>query len=289
MSVSARAWSAATELGSRFDDARVLRAGSHFAIYEGREVNTNRSVVVKVADELAAPWLHDVLEHEAAVLAAFGSHPHIITLYQRFELDDGRPALLLERCNGSLADALRGGGRLSLRSAVSTGIKLAGALETVHHAGILHCDVRPRNVLVTEWGEPVLAGFDESVRVESTMSRAPLHVTTPHTPLELLEGGEPTVRSDVYGLASTLYELVAGRAAFRAYTGESPATVIVRMLSGKVRPIVAPDVPLEVSDLLTWAMSAQPSDRPPGAAWVGEELARIERRQGWPRTRMISG
>jgi serine/threonine protein kinase len=143
-------------------------------------------------------------------------------------------------------------------------------------------------VLLTELDEPVLAGFDEAVRRTGVETRAPMHVTTAHTAPELLEGKEPTEASDVYGLGSTLYELVAGRAAFRAYVGESPAAVIVRVLSGQVKPIVAPDVPLEMSDLLTWAMAPDPPARPPSPAWLAEELGRIERRQGWPRTRMIS-
>jgi serine/threonine protein kinase len=105
----------------------------------------------------------------------------------------------------------------------------------------------------------------------------------------LLEGGLPTAASDVYGLASTLYELVAGRAAFRAYVGESPASVIVRVLSNPVLPIVAPNVPLEISDVLTWAMAPRPQDRPPTPAWLAEELGRIEGRQDWPRTRMVVG
>jgi serine/threonine protein kinase len=143
-------------------------------------------------------------------------------------------------------------------------------------------------VFVTEWGEPVLAGFDEAVEIKAASGRPPLHHLTPHTAPELLEGHEPTTASDVYGLASALYELVAGRAAFRAYVGESPASVIVRVLTHPVLPIVAPDVPLEISDLLTWGLASDPADRPPSPAWIAEELGRIERRQGWARTRMIT-
>lgn len=288
MALASQNWLASDELGHRFSDVRLLRAGSRFTIYEGRELGTDRPVVIKVPDENSAAWLHGVLDQEAVVLADLASHPNIITLYQRFVLDDGRPALILERYNGSLSDTLRNGGRMSLQDTIATGIKLAGALETVHHAGVVHGDVRPPNVYVSEFGEPVLAGFDESVRIDAEPTTALLHLPTAHTAPELLEGGTPTVRSDVYGLASTLYELIAGQAAFRAYAGESPATVIVRVLSGQVKPIVAPDVPLAMSDLLTWAMSPDPSKRPPSPSWLAEELGRIAREHGWPRTRMIS-
>ncbi len=200
---------------------------------------------------------------------------------------------MLERWTATLDDSLGGHSQVALPDAISLGIKLAGALETMHDAGIIHGDVRPHNVLVTEWGEPVLAGFDESVRLggapcgTSPASYPPLHVTTPHTAPEVLEGGIPTPASDVYGLASTLYELVAGRAAFRAYAGESSAAVVVRVLSSPVRPIVNPAVPLELSDLLTWAMTTDPARRPPSPAWLAEGLGRVQSRQGLPRTKMI--
>jgi serine/threonine protein kinase len=289
MAVAARSWLAGAELGHRFRDVRLLRAGSRFTIYEGHDTDTNRRVAIKVPDESSGAWLHDVLEGEGRILAALGSHPHVLTCYEQIRLTDGRPALLLERCVGTVYDSLHREEPMQLRDVVAIGIKLAGALETVHRFGVLHCDVRPRNVFLTEWGEPVLAGFDEAVAIASAADRSPLHHLTPHTAPELLEGGEPGTATDVYGLASTLYELVAGRAAFRAYVGESPASVIVRVLTSPVLPIVSPGVPLEMSDLLTWSLASDPAQRPPAPAWIAEELGRIERRQGWPRTRMIVG
>src|SRR4051795_8007528 len=312
MAVASTNWLAGAELGHRFTDVRLVRAGSRFTIYEGREVGANRMVAIKVPDGSgSSPWLYEVAEHEAAVLANVGAHPHIATLYKRITLDDGRPALLLERCPGTLYDAVHSDDdSMSVREVVAIGIKLAGALETLHRSGVLHCDVRPRTVLVTEWGEPVLAGFDESVDRADLGTRAPMHNLTPHTAPELLEGSDPSPASDVYGLASTLYELAggpgppppasavyglastlyelaAGRAAFRAYVGESPASVIVRVLSSRAKPVVAPQVPLELTDLISWAMAPDPANRPPTPAWLAEELGRIEMRQDWPRTRML--
>jgi serine/threonine protein kinase len=277
------------DLGDRFSKVRLLRSGARFDLFEAHDATANRTVVVKLPPTGSGAWLHDALLHEGRLLAALGTHPNVLTCYQRMQLADGRPALVLERCRSTLYDTLHSVEGMGLRDVVAIGIKLAGALETLHRADVLHCDVRPRTVLVTEWGEPVLAGFDEAVLLSRAADRPPLHHFTPHTAPELLEGTAPTVASDVYGLASTLYELVAGRAAFRAYVGESPAGVIVRVLSNPVLPIVAPNVPLEISDLLTWSLSPSPSDRPPSPAWLAEELGRIEHREGWPRTRMSVG
>jgi len=119
------------ELGSRFTDLRVLRAGSRFTIYEGRELGANRMIVVKVPDH-GSPWLNDVIEREAEVLAAISSHPHVVTLYQRITLDDGRPALLLERCLGTLYDSVHGDDEaMSVQEVVATGIKLAATYNPV--------------------------------------------------------------------------------------------------------------------------------------------------------------
>ena len=276
------------DLGNRFHHVRPLHHGARFTVYEAREADTNRLVAVKVPLRSGPEWLHEIIDHQVAVLAPISTHPHIISLYQRMELDDGRPALVLERCRGTLSDALQGGRRLPAREVAAIGIKLAGALETTHDVDVVHCNVNPGNVLLSEWGEPVLTGYDEAVRIGAGQSGRPaLQVTTSHTAPELLQGLEAQVQTDVYGLAATLYELVAGRSAFRAYAGESPAAIIVRVLSGSVRPIVDPEIPLALSDLLTWAMAGRPNDRPPSPAWLAEELNRIEITQGWPRTRMI--
>lgn len=288
MPLSARNWLASTELDNRFADVRLLRAGSRFTIYAARERLAQRLVAVKLPDDNAGSWLHDVLAAEGDVLAAIGTHPHVIRCYERLELPDGRPALVLAHCRGTLHDAVRADEPVPADHAVAIGIKIAGALEAAHRIGVLHCDMRPKNVFLGESGEPVLAGFDAATRVDAPEPRPPLHQLTPHTAPELLEGSRPTTASDVYGLAATLYELVAGRAAFRAYAGESPASVIVRVLSNPVQPIRAPHVPLELSDLLTWGLAPDPAERPPSPAWIAEELGRIAHRQGWPRTRMVA-
>lgn len=271
----------------RFCDLRLLEATDTTARYLAREKGTGRRVVLAVVAESAPAYVQEALDREAGYLATLGTHPHIITLYQRTTLADGRAALVLEACPSSVADAVHDQ-RLSVPAAVAIAIKVAGALETVHRAGLVHCAVRPANLLLTEFDEPVLAGFGAAVPAgaESFLSAV---ATTAHTAPELLLGEPPTPSTDVYGLSSSVYEMVAGRAALRAYERESPAAVSLRILTGGIRPVLAPDVPLELSDLLVWGMDPDPRERPPGAAWLAEELSRIEQQQGWLRTRMVSG
>src|SRR5437763_171546 len=90
------------ELGSRFADVCLVRRGSRFTIYDARDMNTSRPVTIKLPNMSSGVWLHDVLEHEGAILTAAGAHPYVLSCHELHWLEDGRPALLLERCTGSL-------------------------------------------------------------------------------------------------------------------------------------------------------------------------------------------
>ena len=281
-----RARGCAVRTDPRFADVTLLHAEARHLLYDARDAVTGRRVVLKVPSRAGSAWASDAIEQEGVILGRIGGHPHVVTLYEQVRLRDGRPALVLERAAGSLAD-LTGAYRPALPRVVSLGIKLCGALETLHGAGWLHTDVRPAGALVTEWGEFVLAGFDAAVRSDAASAHA-LHTTTPFTAPELLEGGRPTAAADVYGLAVTLYEVLAGRSAFPAYAGEPESETSLRILRGVHAPLPA-TLPIPLRDLLEWAMAVEPKHRPPSAAWLGEELRRIEHGQGWPRTPLVAG
>ena len=277
------------DLGERFSNASLLRAGDRFELYSAREAATDRQVFVKVVKDSEQRWLVDALDDQASILAALSPHPHIITLFARLVVPGGRPALVLEHSPVLLSQEIRGDEGGDARTVTSIGIKLAAALDAVHRTNVLHCDVRPGHVLRNAYGEPVLAGFDNAVHTHAGLdSYAVPSSPSSHTAPELLLGEQASQRTDVYGLAATLYELLAGRSAFRAHAGESPSVTVARVLDGRVQRLVDPAIPLALSDLLTWALSPQPADRPPSTAWIAEELRRIETEQGWPRTAFIA-
>ena len=266
-------------LGDRFAEARRTRTGAQFEIHEARDLVLDREVTVKTPVEVRARWHGDVLRREGRILRAVGPDPHIVALLDEVVLDDGRPALVLARTAGSVAAAVPAGGRLPLPQAVALGIKLSRALEATHAAGFVHCSVRPGTVRLDADAEPMLAGFEEAVALAGDEPRFPLHVTTGHTAPELLEGADPHPGQR---------RLRPGRHPVRAGRGAGGIPRVRRRVPrddhrpGAERdrpPDRRPGVPLEVSDLLTWAMAPDPAKRPPSPAWLGEELSRLERQR----------
>ena len=269
-----------------FTDVVEIGVGSLATVYQARETGTDRLVALKLLNlRDASPRALESFERESLALGAVGSHPNIVTMYRSFLAADQRPVLVLELCRGSIGDRMRGAAGLPVADVVALGIKIAGALETAHRAQILHRDVKPQNILVTEFGEPALADFGVAMLQSSSQTTAGLFdFTTLHAAPELLEGGHTSAATDVYELASTLYQLIAGRAAFRSYDGESPASVILRILRDPVQPLVNTQAPASLSDLLLHAMSKDQGNRPPTAGEFAAGLAAVELEQHWPRT-----
>ncbi len=272
-----------------FTDVTEIGIGSLATVYRAREAGTSRLVALKrlnVHD--ATPRAIESFERESLALGAVSSHPNIVTLYRSFRSADGRPVLVLELCAGAIGDRLRDGAGLPVPEVVGFGIKIAGALETAHRAGILHRDVKPQNILITDFGEPALADFGVAMLQSATQTTAGLFdFTTLHAAPELLEGGPTSAATDVYELASSLYQLIAGRPAFRAFDGESPASVILRILRDPVRSLVDAQVPAQLSDLLVQAMSKDLDSRPQTAEEFAAGLATVEIDEQWPRTQFL--
>jgi serine/threonine protein kinase len=271
-----------------FRDMRLLGASERAEVYAAVEIATGRHVTLKLlASAGVSPAARETFDREAAILGRLSSHPNIVTLYDTFTLEDGRPVLVMELCTESVAARIASGHVMSVAEVVALGIKIAGALETAHSAGVLHLNVRPENILITEFGEPALADFAVA-RLQGVNPGPAVDVGEflgMHIAPELVLGEEATPAADVYGLAATLYILLTGHAPIPVFAGESPAASILRVIRDEPRPIVNDTIPLDLSDLLLWALAKDPSARPPSLAWLAEELSRIEQHQGWPRTR----
>jgi hypothetical protein len=273
-----------------YADLVEIGGGAFATVYRAVETETGRPVALKIlkVDTIHA-HLIETFHREIQALAAVSDHPNIVTLYRPSTTADGRPALVLELCRESLAQQVRTSGPLDPVDVTRVGIRVAGALETAHRNGFLHRDMKPQNILVTQFGEPALADFGVAALQASAQSTAGVFgFTTLHAAPEMLEGQNLSPATDVYGLASTMYQLLTGQAPFATYENEAPASVILRILRDPVRPLRVEHVPISLADLLEAALSKAPEGRPRSALEFAQALQSVEAYQGWPETRFVA-
>jgi serine/threonine protein kinase len=264
-----------------YSDLEELGSSPLSVVYAATELSTRREVVLRVLlVDTKSPVIAEVLDREVVGLGALWSHPSVVTLLRVTVSSDGRPVLVFERCKESVATRLKDQ-PLSPEDVTSLGMKVAGGLECAHRQGILHRDIKPKSIFLTEFDEPALGDFGMArLEAASQFTVGAIEVRTPHTPPEVLEGRPPTAVSDVYGLASTMYQLLVGRSPFRSDDLESTATVMMRILRDDPPPL-PPSVPADLAEAIYGALAKDPSQRPSGALAFAAVLSGIEEANGW--------
>ena len=172
-----------------------------------------------------------------------------------------------------LNDALRRHGPRPAAQVRDIGIRLADALAAAHASGVLHRDIKPANILVNRFGMVGLSDFGLasiiSAHGEQTASREAL--TPAYSSPEMFRGEEPTVLTDVYSLAATLYALLAGLPPRFAADGRRPGLATIMSLHD--RPVEdVPGTPPELMALLRAGLSPDPRARPQSAAELRDAL-----------------
>jgi len=275
--------------GSRIEDGDApegyenltrIDQGGFAVVYRGRDTRFDRTVALKIlrSDSLGERQLRR-FRAECLAIGRVSSHPNIVTVYDAGTTGGHRPWLAMEYCSGgSLAHKLARVGPLPVAEVISIGARLCGALSAAHGAGILHRDVKPRNVLLTSYGEPALADFGiASVVVEDDNMTETAAYTVVHAAPEILEGKAGTAAADIYSLGSTLYTLLAGKAPFATEASTGLAPLVTRILRNDLPVIARHGVPPELEKLLRRSMSARPLDRPTSTE-LGASLTSLGRR-----------
>jgi serine/threonine-protein kinase PknK len=271
-----------------YTDLSPIAQGGFASVYRARQVAFDREVAIKVLTvELGDGRERRRFERECVLTGRLTGHPAIVTILDSGFTDHGQPYLTTPFYHaGSLAEQLRDHGPYSVAETLRIGVAVAGALEMAHRNGILHRDLKPGNILLSAYGEPALTDFGIAALVQpggSTGTQITQAFTIDHASPEVLLGAKATVCSDVYGLASTLWTLLAGRAPF----ADGDQGLIPRALKVQNEPVpalVRDDVPASFEATLARAMAKQPGDRFQTAFDFGEALQRVQREIGEPLT-----
>lgn len=257
-------------------NVRPLDSGGFADVYEAQD-EFGRRVAIKVLKSLddAARRRFD---RERSVMGMVAGHPHIVNPFTSgYTTTDGKPYVVMEFLGGgSLQQRIGRDGPMPLPDAISLAERIAEALGASHQAGIIHKDVKPANILLSDVGTPKLADFGIASIRDATTTTAPAY-SPAYSPPETFDAhasGDPRdERSDLYSLAATLYTLVTGQDPF--LTGaESAASAMVRILNDPPPKTGHHDL----DRFLTIAMAKDPAHRYQNAADFAEALRSVDTR-----------
>jgi serine/threonine protein kinase/N-acetylneuraminic acid mutarotase len=281
--------SAGSELASElaaagFEEAREVGRGASGVVYRCNQTALGRVVAIKVLASELDEMNRERFLREGYAMGRLSGHPNIVNILQVGVTSNGRPYIVMPYHSAdALAQRLQRSGPLSWPETLRIGVKLCGALETAHKAGTLHRDIKPGNVLTTDYGEPQLTDFgiariDGGFKTVTGFFSGTIAFTAP----EVLSGEQPTVSADIYSLGATLYALIAGTAAHDNSTGEQLIAQYMRIVSSPIPDMRLRGIPADVCTAIERAMSLDPSKRFSSAAEFGRELQAIQRRNGLP-------
>ncbi len=267
-----------------YSDAEEIGRGGFGVVYRARQVSLDRLVAIKVLPSATmGEQTRKRFERECRAMAALADHPNIVSIFEHGIAEESRrPFIVMEYVSGG---SLAARGAIEWERALEIGVKLCGALETAHRAGILHRDLKPENVLVSAFGQVMLADFGVAkVQDSSETPTGNITASILHAAPELLTGQRPQVSTDVYSLASTIYSLILGRAPFARPDEESLAPLITRICLEQPPDLTSSGVPAPVAALLERGLAKEPGERFDSALAFGQAMQQAQRALGIPVT-----
>jgi serine/threonine protein kinase len=245
----------------------LLGAGGMGVVYKAHDTRLNRLVALKFLPEELSRDRHALerFRREARVASAL-NHPHICTIYDVAE-HQKQPFIVMEFLEGDTLDQHCSGRSLKIGEILELSIQIVDALDAAHSKGIVHRDVKPANILLTERGQAKVLDFgvaklsaqgtegrDTTLESEPPLTRTnALMGTVAYMSPEQARGEPIDTRSDLFSFGSVLYEMSTGR---QAFAGNTPALVFDSILNKTSAPPggINPDLPAALEAIIQKAL-----------------------------------
>jgi serine/threonine protein kinase len=264
-----------------------LGVGGMGVVYDAEDERLSRRVALKfLPDELAGdPDATRRLRREAETIALL-NHPQICTIYEVAE-HDGHPFIAMERLEGTNLKTFMARKTLDTTEIVGIALQIARALEAAHNKGVIHRDIKPGNIFISETGNIKVLDFGLARRVPaepsdglglegSTMPGRPVGTASYMAPERILQMPlDP--RCDLFSLGVVMYEMATGRLPF---TGASPSETVTNILENEPIPVknLSPDRPGQLDRIINRLVAKQAEDRYQSAGELGADLGKLRRK-----------
>lgn len=251
-------------LARRYELQELIGGGGMADVYKAQDKLLDRAVAVKILHQQYANDAEFVEKfRREATAAAKLAHPNIVNIYDVGE-DGGSQYIVMEYVSGpTLKEVIQQKGCLEPIEAVRIAKEIASALESAHRNNLVHCDIKPHNILVMPDGHIKVTDFGIARAVSaSTMTYSgsvmgSVHYFSP----EQAKGTVITTKSDVYSLGVVLYEMLTGQLPFNGETSVSIALKHLQEEPVSIRQL-NPSIPPVLEAIVQKAMSKDPADRP---------------------------
>lgn len=266
-----------TILGSRYRLIHQVGKGGMAFVYKGYDQMLERPVAIKLLkqDFSADSGFRERFKQEARSAANL-SHPNIVTVHD-FGIDPAGVYIVMEYIAGTdLKTRIEENGRFSIEEGIKLMVQACAGLGYAHRAGIVHCDVKSQNILITPDQRLKITDFGIARALSSLDTESQIDVvwgSPQYLAPEQASGSVPTPSSDVYGLGVVMHEIFTGHLPFESKSAEDLMKMHREDTPDPLKH--APDLPEELVVILLKVLSKEPSARYRTADQLGHILANL--------------
>jgi serine/threonine-protein kinase len=265
-------------LNNRYRVGEMIGTGGMADVYIGDDTRLNRKVAIKVLRRDLARDPSFVARFRKEALAAGGlNHPGIVSVYDSGE-DNNSPYIVMELVSGKTLRQVMQAGEISQSRALEIIEGILQALEYSHNEGIVHRDIKPGNIMITDNGDIKVMDFGIARATDdigATMTNTWNVIgTAQYLSPEQATGEMADGRSDLYSLGCLMYELLTGRPPF---TGDTPVSIAYQHVSSPLIPAsqVKPGLNTDLDRMLEVVLSKDPKNRYQDAGAMLADLQRV--------------